>query len=89
MTARPLFHPTPAETIAACETPLTRTSRKATREAWVSLSQTQRRLAHRYKRLADQAEQAGDRSYYVHCRVESDRLWRSAKWNLKQARNWS
>ena len=54
--------------------------------AFFSLSQTQRRLAHEYKRwaLADAAE--GFLELYERHRAESDRLWNDAKWHLNRAR---
>ena len=54
--------------------------------AFFSLSQTQRRLAHEYKRwaLADEAE--GFLEHYRRHKAESNRLWQSAKWNLQAAR---
>lgn len=63
-----------------------RHSREETRRAFFDLSQTQRRLAHRYKREALEWEARGHQANYDHCRTESDRLWRSAKWHLSQAR---
>jgi hypothetical protein len=65
-----------------------RHSREAQREAWFSLSQTQRRLAHRLKRDAIEAEQAGNHARYSYCRTESNRLWREAKTHLYFARTW-
>lgn len=56
--------------------------------AFLSTSQTHRRLAHRAKREAIQWEAQGHRTNYLSMRLESDRLWRSAKWNLNQARLW-
>jgi hypothetical protein len=54
--------------------------------AFFSLSQTQRRLAHDYKRWAlEDAADGFDELYRKH-RAESDRLWQSAKWNLQAAR---
>jgi hypothetical protein len=55
--------------------------------AFFSLSQTQRRLAHDYKRwaLEDAGRWLPDELYRKH-RAESDRLWQSAKWNLQAAR---
>lgn len=63
-----------------------RHSREATRLAFFDLSQTQRRLAHRYRREALEWELRGHHANYAHCRTESDRLWRAAKWHLGQAR---
>jgi hypothetical protein len=54
--------------------------------AFFSLSQTQRRLAHDYKRWAlEDAADGFDELYRKH-RTESDRLWQSAKWSLSRAR---
>lgn len=63
-----------------------RHNREETARAFFDLSQTQRRLAHRYKREALEWEARGHHANYAHCRTESDRLWRSAKWALNQAR---
>lgn len=57
-------------------------------DAFLSLSQSQRRLAHRAKREALAAEAEGKLHWYRHFRSESDRLWKSAWWNLRQARYW-
>jgi hypothetical protein len=54
--------------------------------AFFSLSQTQRRLAHRYKRWALEDAADGFEEFYRKHRAESDRLWQSAKWNLQAAR---
>lgn len=59
-----------------------------TRLALFSLSQTQRRLAHRYKREALEWEAKGHHANFAHCRTEADRLWRQAKWHLEKARTW-
>jgi hypothetical protein len=55
-------------------------------EAFFSLSQTQRRLAWRYKREALEWERQGHLRNYAHCRSESDRLWRAAWTHLEFAR---
>lgn len=55
-------------------------------DALFSLSQTQRRLAHRAKREALEAEQTNHFNRYAFMRRESDRLWREAKWHLAWAR---
>jgi hypothetical protein len=54
--------------------------------AFFSLSQTQRRLAHEYKRWALEDAAEGFAELYRKHRAESDRLWQSAKWNLQAAR---
>ena len=54
-----------------------------------SLSQTQRRLAHRYRKEALEAEANGNRALYLYCRTESDRLWRNAKRHLKAVRKYT
>lgn len=53
---------------------------------YFSLSQTQRRLAHEYKRWALEDEVIGNLERYRVNRQRSDRLWRSAKANLELAR---
>ena len=58
----------------------------ATARAWFDLSQTQRALAHRYKAAAMRWEAEGNHVNYLHCRTESDRLWRAAKAHLTFAR---
>lgn len=63
-----------------------RHNREATRLAFFDLSQTQRRLAHRYRREALEWELRGHHANYAHCRTEANRLWREAKWHLEQAR---
>lgn len=63
-----------------------RRTRQANFEALFSLSQTQRRLAHRYKGEAMNAEAEGNLNRYVYCRRESDRLWSGAKFHLQWAR---
>lgn len=52
----------------------------------LSLSQTQRRLAHEYKRWALAEEAAGDWPRYRKFKAESNRLWNEAKWHLQAAR---
>ena len=54
--------------------------------AFFSLSQTQRRLAHSYKRWALEDAAEGFMDLYAKHRAESDRLWQSAKWSLNRAR---
>lgn len=56
--------------------------------AFLRLSQTQRRLAHEYKRRALEDAAAGRLDSYVKHKAESDRLWQSAKWHLNHARSW-
>jgi len=65
---------------------VTRRSKSALAEALFSLSQTQRRLAHRYRRWAIDAERKGDRPYFLHCQHECRRLWRESKDHLSWAR---
>ncbi len=55
-------------------------------KAWFSLSQTQRWLAHRYRREAFDWEAKGNHANFSTCMAESRRLWREAKWHLRQAR---
>lgn len=55
-------------------------------EALFSLSQTQRRLAHRLKAEALKWEAEGHRLNYLDCRTQSDRYWRDAKRHLELAR---
>jgi len=57
-------------------------------QAWFSLSQTQRRLAHEYRRFALQDEQAGKLDRYRLNRQRSDTLWRSAKFSLQRVKVW-
>jgi hypothetical protein len=56
------------------------------RNAFLSLSLTQRRLAHEYKRWAIQDEAEGFAELYRRHKAEANRLWKSAKWNLQAAR---
>ena len=56
------------------------------RAAFFSLSQTQRRLAHQYKRWALEDEAGGFFDLYRRHKAESIRLWQSAKWYLQAAR---
>ena len=55
-------------------------------DALFSLSQTQRRLAHRCKREALEWEAKGNRRFYAELKAESDRLWKDAWWHLAAAR---
>lgn len=55
-------------------------------DALFSLSQTQRRLAHRCKREALEWAAKGNHRFYAECRAESNRLWRDAWWHLDAAR---
>lgn len=57
-------------------------------QAWFDLSQTQRRLAHEYKRFALEDEQAGKLERYRLNKQRSDTLWRSAKFSLQRLRVW-
>lgn len=61
-------------------------NRRAMFKALFSLSQTQRRLAHRAKREALDAEQRGQLARYTFMRREADRLWNEARWHLWRAR---
>ena len=63
-----------------------RHNRQAEFEAFFSLSQTQRRLAHRCKREALHYEATGNHANYVYFRTESDRLWKAAWTSLEFAR---
>lgn len=65
-----------------------RRPRSATVVALLSLSHTQRRLAHQYKNWALEAERAGKLLDYRKWKVESDRCWSGALWHLHQARTW-
>ena len=53
---------------------------------FVSLSQTQRRHAHEYRRWALEAEREGKLERYRRYRAECNRLWRNALWNLRFAK---
>lgn len=55
-------------------------------DALFSLSQTQRRLAHRAKREALEWEAKGNHRFYAELRAESNRLWKDAWWHLDAAR---
>jgi len=59
---------------------------KDRKAAFFSLSQTQRRLAHEYKRLALDAKDDGRMVNFEKFKAESDRLWNASKWNLQAAR---
>ena len=52
--------------------------------ALMRLATTQRRLALRARRLAENAETAEDAKLY---RAEARRLWDAAKWHMAQARD--
>lgn len=54
--------------------------------AFLSLSQTQRRLAHRAKTEAMKWLSDGNTFNYHNLRQESDRLWRDAKYHLAWAK---
>jgi hypothetical protein len=55
--------------------------------ALFSLSQTQRRLAHIARREALAHEAADDYRRYAVAAMEARRLWREAKWHLRQSRH--
>jgi len=57
-----------------------------TASAYFSLSQTQRRLAHRYRADALRYEAEGNHRNYASCMLEARRLWRDAKWHLERAK---
>jgi len=54
--------------------------------AFFSLSQTQRRIAHDYKRRAMAEKAAGDVSRFDRYSAEANRLWAQAKWHLQMAK---
>ena len=56
------------------------------RAAFFSLSQTQRRLAHQYKRWAMAEENGGSIERYRKYKAECNRLWQEAKWHLSMAK---
>ena len=57
-----------------------------TARALFSLSQTQRRLAHKIRREAFDWEAAGHYQNFASCMLEGRRLWKEAKWHLSRAR---
>jgi hypothetical protein len=57
-----------------------------TAQALFSLSQTQRRLAHRVRREAMGWEAKGNYQNFANCMLEGRRLWTEAKWHLERAR---
>lgn len=57
-----------------------------TATALFSLSQTQRRLAHRQRAEALKWEAQNNHRNYADCILEARRLWRDAKWHLERAR---
>lgn len=57
-------------------------------QALFSLSQSQRRDAHEYKRWSLEAEKNGNMGRASQYRKRSDYLWQSAKQNLHYARVW-
>jgi cellobiose-specific phosphotransferase system component IIA len=57
-----------------------------TANAYLSLSQTQRRLAHRYRADALKYEAEGNHRNYTSCMHEARRLWNDAKWHLERAK---
>lgn len=60
----------------------------STAQAWLALSQTQRRFAWDYRRQALIAQSQGKQKRYEEYRAKSDRLWREAKFNLWMAQTW-
>jgi hypothetical protein len=78
-----------AEEVAGVEylPPVRRHCARANGEAYLSLSQAQRRLSHRYRGWAAEAEKAGDLADYANCMLRAKRLWREAKWHLERARD--
>lgn len=54
-------------------------------DAFLSLSRTQRRLAHQYRRWALEDAAAGNLDRYRKNRAEAERLWKSAKFHLRRA----
>lgn len=75
-----------ARTVDAVPVSARATNRRAMFDALFSLSQTQRRLAHRAKREALDAEERGQLTRYTFMRREADRLWNEAKWHLWRAK---
>lgn len=63
-----------------------RHSKQARAEAFFSLSQTERRLSHRYARWALEAELQGNRAGYIYYTKEQRRLWRAAWFHFDHAR---
>ena len=63
-----------------------RQNRRLHGEALFSLSQSQRRLAHRVRREAIEAEVADNYRRYADSITEARRLWRDAKFYLAYAR---
>lgn len=57
-----------------------------TARALFSLSQTQRRLAHRIRREAFEWEKRGNYQNFASCMLEGRRLWREAIWHLQRAK---
>ncbi len=57
-----------------------------TANAFFSLSQTQRRLAHEIRREAMTWEAKGNYQRFADCMLEGKRLWIDAKWHLDRAR---
>ena len=58
-----------------------------TAEALLSLSQTQRRLAHRTRSEALKWEAEGNHRNFASCMLEARHLWRDAKWHLQRAKD--
>ncbi len=69
-------------------TPAERDERLPTRDtaAYLSLSQTMRRLAHSARREALKWEAEGNLKHYTTMRHECDRLWDAAKFYLLHAK---
>ncbi len=63
-----------------------RHNRQATAEALFHLSQAQRRLSHRSRVEAIEAELRGNYKRFAHYTKEARRLWRDAKWHFERAR---
>ncbi len=63
-----------------------RHNRQATAEALYNLSQTQRRLSHRARAEAIEAELSGNYKWFAYYAKEARRLWRDAKWHFEKAR---
>lgn len=85
MSDRPLLAMPPAPVLTV-DILVPRHSKRATAEALFSLSQTQRRLSHRYRAWAAEAEQNGDLADFGKCTIRARDLWRSAKFHFGWAR---
>jgi len=60
----------------------------ATALAMLSLSKTERRIAHRYRLAASEAERKGNRTRYQYYTLEYRKHWRRALFYLDHARLW-